>query len=295
MRRFIPPINCLIAFEAVAKHLSFSRAADELALTQSAVSRQIKLLEDQLNVQLFERLHHNLVLTDAGNKLLPQLIDSLELMSEATSALINFQEGRSVIRIGCTPTLASKILVPQLVLFQQKFPDITFELVTRSVPFNLLESDLDIAINMGNVAWPGTAADRLLTTSAAVVCSPAYRDRIDLTTLADVSRADLLHSTGLRGAWADWLHSAGVSHPSPTAGWHLEQFEYLAEAAAAGGGVAILPRLFIAKQLQRGELIELFAGKVVMNFTYLLIIQPSRRSSQAISIFRDWILKQRLD
>lgn len=295
MRRFIPSIGSLVAFEAVAKHLSFSRAANELALTQSAVSRQVKLLEDQLNVRLFERLPHSLILTEAGQKFLPEIVEALELLTNSTANMVNFQDGRSVIRISCTPTLASRVLVPALVEFHRLHPNITVDLVTRSTAFNLAETNLDMAINMGSVPWPGTTADPIFTTPAAVVGSNDYLRRAGIATLTDMARANLIHISALPGAWQQWFTSAGVQHPTPMTGWHLEQFQYGADAAVAGFGLALLPRLFVKAELQRGDLQEVFAGKVAMDFTYLLILRPDRRSSEAISIFRKWILNQRLE
>ncbi|MEO4001232.1 LysR substrate-binding domain-containing protein [Mesorhizobium sp. CAU 1732] len=295
MRRFIPSIGSLVAFESVAKHLSFSRAANELALTQSAVSRQIKVLEDQINVQLFERLPHNLILTEAGEKFLPEVVEALELLSTSTANMVNFQDGRSVIRISCTPTLASRVLIPALVEFHRLHPGITVDLVTKSAAFNLAETNLDMAINMGSIPWPGMTADPLFTSPAIVVGSKEYIRRANIRTLADMSRAQLIHISPLSSAWQQWLTSAGVEHPAPMAGWHLEQFQYGTDAALAGSGLALLPRLFVKAELQRGDLQEMFAGTVAMDFTYLLILRPDRRSSQAISTFRKWLLNQKFE
>lgn len=295
MRRFIPSIGSLLAFEAVAKNLSFSRAANELALTQSAVSRQIKLLEDQLNVKLFERMPHNLILTEAGEKFLPEVVEALEMLSSSTANMVNFRDGRSVIRLSCTPTLASRVLIPALVDFHRLYPGITVDLVTKSAAFNLAETNLDMAINMGSVPWPGMTGAPLFTSPAAVVGSKDYLRQAGISTLADMPRAKLIHITPLSGAWHEWLSLAGVDHPAPMAGWHLEQFQYGADAAIAGSGLALLPRLFVKAELQRGDLQELFAGTVAMDFTYLLILRPDRRSSEAISKFWNWILDQRFE
>jgi LysR family glycine cleavage system transcriptional activator len=292
MRRFIPSMGSLIAFEAVAKHLSFSRAADDLALTQSAVSRQIKALEDLLDVRLFERLPHKLILTEAGESFLPEVTEALEQLSAATSNVVNFQNGKTILRLSCTPTFAVKWLVSRLSDFHRRHPQISIELSARSTSFNILETNIDAAINMGSVAWPGTASDSLGENKTAIVCSPQYRDANRIRVPGDLTRVALLHTVGIPTAWLQWFELAGIEHPSPLAGWRLEQFQFVAEAAASGAGVAIIPRLFVEQDLDRGDLVELFVGTVALDFSYMLIYRPDRQSSMALSAFRKWIVEQ---
>jgi LysR family transcriptional regulator, glycine cleavage system transcriptional activator len=291
MRRLIPSIGSLIAFEAVARHLSFSKAADDLALTQSAVSRQIGALEQMLGTELFERRPHRLVLTETGASYLSDVIDALERLSASTVRVMSNRKGGGVVHVVSTPTFATLWLLPRLPSFYKQHPGIQIMLRTRSTPFNLLEGNVDIAINMSVVNWPGTIADPLVTTPAIAVCSAEFKKRYRLTAPQDLVAAPLIQHYSIPAAWSEWLAEMGVAHPAPLVGQQFDQFVLATQAAVAGLGIAVMPRLFVESELRAGALIEPFAEASQRTFTYMMF-RPENRRQPALQIFKDWLLEE---
>jgi LysR family glycine cleavage system transcriptional activator len=291
MRRLIPSTASLIAFEAVARHLSFSKAADDLALTQSAVSRQIGALEQMLGSQLFERRPHGLVLTETGAIYLVDVIDALERLSGSTVRIMGNRKGGGIVQVVSTPTFATLWLLPRLPEFYRRHPRIQIMLRTRSTPFNLLEANVDLAINMSFVNWPGTIADPLVTTSVVVVCSSEFKQRHGLKRPDDLIGVPLIQHYTMPNTWTDWLNEMGVAHPEPLVGQQFDQFTLATQAAVAGLGIVVMPRLFVEAELDAGTLIEPFAGRSERTFTYMMF-RPEHRRQPALQLFKDWLLAQ---
>ncbi|SDR64244.1 transcriptional regulator, LysR family [Rhizobiales bacterium GAS113] len=291
MRRLIPSIGSLIAFEAVARHLSFSKAADDLSLTQSAVSRQIGTLEQMLGMQLFERRPHRLVLTETGATYLADVIDALERLSASTVRVMSNRKGVGVVQVVSTPTFASIWLLPRLPRFYKQHPEIQIMLRTRSTPFNLLESNVDIAINMSVVTWPGTIADPLVSSPAVAVCSAQFKERYRLEVPNDLIGKPLIQHYSIPDTWSEWLAEMGVAHPAPLVGQQFDQFVLATQAAVAGLGIVIMPRLFVEAELRARELIEPFAKRSKRTFTYMMF-RSEDRQLPALQIFKDWLLDE---
>ena len=291
MRRLIPSTASLIAFEAVARHLSFSKAADDLALTQSAVSRQIGALEQMLGSQLFERRPHGLVLTETGAIYLVDVIDALERLSGSTVRIMGNRKGGGIVQVVSTPTFATLWLLPRLPEFYRRHPRIQIMLRTRSTPFNLLEANVDLAINMSFVNWPGTIADPLVSTSMVVVCSLEFKQRHCLKRPTDLIGVPLIQHYTMPNTWTDWLTEMGVAHPEPLVGQQFDQFTLATQAAVAGLGIVVMPRLFVQAELDAGTLIEPFAERSERTFTYMMF-RPEHRRQPALQLFKDWLLEQ---
>jgi LysR family glycine cleavage system transcriptional activator len=289
MRRLIPSISSLIAFEAVARHLSFSKAADDLALTQSAVSRQIGALEQMLGMQLFERRSNRLVLTDTGAVYLADMIDALERLSAATVRVMSSRKGSGVVQVVSTEAFAILWLLPRLPRFYEKHPDIQIVLRTRSTPFNLMESNVDVVISMSTANFPGSIADPLVTTPAVVVCSPRFKGQYRLKTPQDLVSVPLIQHYSIPDTWGEWLAEMGVTHPAPLVGQQFDQFVLATQAAVLGLGIVVMPRLFVEPELQAGALIEPFAERSRRPFTYTMF-RPEARRQPALQIFKDWLL-----
>ncbi|MFT4013836.1 MAG: LysR substrate-binding domain-containing protein [Paracoccus sp. (in: a-proteobacteria)] len=294
MRRLIPSTGALLAFETVARHLSFSRAADELALTQSAVSRQIKALEGLLNTRLFERLPKTLALTRAGESYLPLVVTALEELATASARIINLDTTETTVRICSTPSLASCVLVPLMARFRARHPHINVELVTEISPKERQDSANDMTITIAHAAWPGTMADELVTTNSAIVCSPQYRDRLNLVEPADLNRAHLIQSMTLPGIWADWAEVAGFRLDAPYSGWRFEQYQHELDAACADVGVVLIPELLARQQLASGQLVNLFEKTEKLIFRFLLMVRNDRKSLASVALLHDWLLAQEL-
>jgi LysR family transcriptional regulator of beta-lactamase len=249
------PLNALRAFEASARHLSFTRAAMELHVTQNAVSAQVKNLEERLGVPLFRRLPRGLALTDEGTALLPSLSDSFERMRVVLEQL----EGGlkvEVLTVACVGTFAVGWLMPRLAAFQRDQPSIDLRLLTNNNRVDLAAEGLDYAIRFGEGAWHGTDAEPLLAAPLSPVCSPGIARRLHAP--ADLARETLLRSY---------------------------------RAAERGAGVALLPAAMFGEELRTERLMQPFALSVMLGRYWLTRLQ-SRPVSPAMRTFRDWLVQQ---
>lgn len=281
------PLNALRAFEVSARHLSFTRAAEELHLTQTAVSQHVRKLEDRLGRRLFRRLPRGLALTDEGQALLPVLSEAFERLS-ATLASLQTRQRREVLSIGVVGTFAVGWLLPRLRDFQARHPLIELRLFTHNNRVDLAAEGLDAAIRFGDGQWPGCEAAPLLDAPLAPVCSPALAHRIRAP--ADLGRETLLRS--YRGdEWPAWFEAAGVRAPLLT-GPQFDSSLLLADAAAQGAGVALLPLRLFSRDLQAGRLVRLFDVEVAVG-RYWFTRLARRRASPAVQALRRW-LEERL-
>lgn len=278
------PLNALRAFEASARHLSFTRAGLELCVTQAAVSHQVKRLEEQLGTVLFRRLPRGLALTDEGAALVPVVADSFARIGDM---LDRFADGRfhEVLTVGVVGTFAVGWLMPRLQRFHEANPGIDLRLLTNNNRVDLAGEGLDFAIRFGDGAWHGTDADRLFDAPFAPLCSPGIGARIG--TPADLTRETLLRSYR-QDEWALWFAAAGASAPA-IRGSVFDSSLTMALAAEAGAGVALLPVDMFARQLGEGSLVRPLVGEVVTG-SYWLTHLKTRAMSPAMQQFRAWLL-----
>lgn len=278
------PLNALRAFEASARHLSFTRAALELNVTQTAVSAQVKNLEERLGAPLFRRLPRGLALTDEGQALLPVLSDTFTRVGEV---LGQFQGGRfrEVLTVAAVGTFAVGWLMPRLAAFQRDHPFIDLRLLTNNNRVDLAGEGLDYAIRFGDGAWHGTEADVLVSAPLSPVCAPEVAQRLR-------APADLAHEVLLRSyraeEWSRWFAAAGMEPPLPR-GPVFDSSLTMAAAAMQGGGVALLPPAMIAHDLRHERLVQPFAIDVVTGHYWLTRLK-SRPVSAAMREFRQWLL-----
>lgn len=278
------PLNSLRAFEAAARHLSFTKAAVELCVTPAALGHQVKALEERLAAPLFHRLPRGLALTDEGLALLPVLAESFGRMG---SVLEQFKDGqfREVLTVGAVGTFAVGWLIPRLRDFQRAHPFIDFRLFTNNNRVDLAGEGLDYAIRFGDGAWHGTEAEPLLVSPLSAMCSPAMAR--GLREPADLARELLLRSYRV-DEWARWFDTAGVACPL-VRGVVFDSSLTMAEAAAQGAGVALLPVNMFERELQGGRLVRPFAVEIETG-AYWLTRLKSRRATAGMRIFRDWLL-----
>lgn len=279
------PLNALRAFEVSARHLSFTRAADELNVTQTAISQHVKNLEERMGVLLFRRLPRGLALTDEGLALLPALAESFGRIG---ALLEQFRDGRfrEVLSVGAVGTFAVGWLIPRLADFQRAHPFVDFRLFTNNNRVDLAGEGLDYAIRFGDGAWHGTEADLLFPSPLSPVCSPATASR--LREPADLAGEVLLRSYR-SDEWVSWFSQAGVACPV-VRGAVFDSSLTMAEAAAQGAGVALLPVNLFARELQEGRLARPFPLEIE-NGSYWLTRLKSRRVTGAMGVFRDWITR----
>jgi DNA-binding transcriptional LysR family regulator len=211
-RRILPSLSALEFFDAAARHLSFTRAARELSVTQSAVSRQIRALEDYLGRPLFRRVKQRLVLTEPGEAYAIAVRDLLHRAEAATLELMAYGSG-GLLTVALLPTFGSRWLIPRLGDFTARHPDLQLNLVTQVRPFEFAGSDVDVAIHFGSDVWPGAVCHRLMGEEIIPVAAPSLLgNRPSVARPEDVARYTLLQHTTRPQAWQEWLHEVGVSH-----------------------------------------------------------------------------------
>lgn len=291
MRRVLPSLPALTVFEASARHGSFTRAAEELNLTQSAVSKQVRGLEDFLGVQLFERVRQRIGLTEAGKAYLKSVREALEIMEAATMEALAFQSGGSILNLATLPTFGTRWLTPRLGRFTRAHPKISLNVTARAWPFDLVEENLDVAIYFGAEPWPGGICDWLMGETVVPVASPALlAPRGPLRTPRDLAKVNLLHHRARPRAWQDWLGAVGAGSVNAFHGLRFEQFEMIIQAAISGIGIAMVPRFMIAAELKSGSLVIPFDHAMESAESYYLVYAERKRSLPAVIAFRDWVV-----
>ncbi|MCK7616006.1 LysR family transcriptional regulator [Roseibium sediminicola] len=277
------PLNALRAFEASARLNSFTRAGLELRVSQTAISHQVKALEELLDLTLFERLPRGVALTDEGLALLPVLTDAFQRIS---AALSRFEDGnfRDVLSVGVVGTFATGWLLPHLGAFANRYSHIDLRLKTNNNRADILADGLDCFIRFGDGAWHGTSAVHLMDAPLAPACSPEIAQR--LTAPEDLLREPLLRSYRM-DEWATWFQSLSVTPPRAR-GWMFDSSVTMAEAAAQGAGVALLPISMFGQDLRSGRLVQPFAQSVLTG-SYWLTWLKSREENAAMEKFRHWL------
>jgi LysR family transcriptional regulator of beta-lactamase len=280
------PLKALRAFEASARHLSFTLAAQELSVTQAAVSQQVRMLEERLGAALFKRVTRGLALTDEGRALLPVLSDAF---GRIEAVLKQFEGGRlrEVLTLGVVGTFAVGWLMPRLKNFRDAHPFVELRLLTHNNLVDLAAEGLDFAIRFGEGGWPGTDSTLLLDAPLAVLCAPAVAE--GLATPADLTRATLLRSYRA-DEWNIWFAAAGLA-PWTLNGPVFDSSRLMVEAAVQGAGVALAPPCMFASELRRGALVCPFDTQVSMG-GYWLTWLKSRGMSPGMRAFHDWAVDQ---
>ncbi|MBZ9958180.1 LysR substrate-binding domain-containing protein [Mesorhizobium sp. BR1-1-14] len=290
MKRGRLPLTALRSFEAAGRHLSFSRAAEELFVSQAAISRQIRELEIFLRRPLFERHHRRVELTDAGRRLLSQLVRSFDVIDALLSELVAAPAQR-VVRVSVEPSLASVWLVPRLNRFRQLRPDIdvALEVDPRLIEFRGDQPELALRFSAHAVSWPRSEAEQLASTVDSPVLSPALLAAgPPLDKPADLGRYTLLHEENRQG-WARWFEAAGVPADAvPARGPMLADASLSKQAALLGHGVALGDLLQIGEELASGTLVKPFDIDVASG-AYWLVARSLRDLPEPAAAFADWV------
>jgi len=284
----LPPLNALRAFEAAARHLSMSRAAEELAVTHGAVSRQVRALEAALGVRLFERLNRRIELTEAGHDLLAEAAPAFERLAAAVHR-VRGAHGRRPLVVSCVATFAMRWLIPRLADFQARHPEIEVVLTAPDSPVERPRGDADLAVRVGPLAEPAAgAAEPFLEERAGPVLAPALAGVHRLERPSDLARVPLLHTRSRRGAWADWAKDIGAAGLDAQRGRLFETFYFLLEAAEAGLGAAIGPLPLVREELRAGRLVAPF-GFRPSGRRMLLLVPPRTAADPRAAAFRGWL------
>lgn len=289
MSRRFPPLNSLKCFEATGRLLSFTRAADELNVTQAAVSHQIKVIEQYLGLQLFIRHPRKLVLTEQGKVLLPEVIEAFDKISSAVGALRK-EQFNNIISVRLAPSFAAKWLSPRLKYFWLQYPDIDLRLFHAHPAVDFDREDIDIAVTYGRGDWPGLVAEELLSLDFFPVCSPAFMENDKpLTDIDNLRYYTLLHDANFE-CWQDWLALAGVSDIPSNKGTVIDDTNVLIQAAVDGQGVALGSNTFVEDLLEGGRLVRPFDITLQNDSAYYVVCPPGNLNNPAVKAFKDWLL-----
>jgi len=296
MTRQLPPLKPLRAFEAAARHLSFTKAAQELNVTQAAISHQVKTLEDVLQIQLFRRFNRRLMLTDAGQTYLPELTEALDQIDAATRRLRAIDDSGDL-KISVATSVAAKWLLPRLVRFRQKHPDIDVSVSASDKLVDFARDDIDIGIRYGYGVYPGLRVDKLMQDSVFPVCSPALlQGPSPLREAADLKHHTLLHEewgTMIDAPdWRAWLAAAGVTGVNPVRGPAYSHSSLSLQAAIDGQGVALARSSLVGLDLEAGRLVQPFGPALPTDYACYVVSPEVAAERPKIKAFRDWLLEQ---
>lgn len=291
MRRKIPSSTALMAFEAAARHGSFARAAQELSLTEGAISRQMGRLEAFLGVTLFERIGNRVRLLPNGERYAMQVREVLDRLDRDSQYLMGQPNDGASLDIAAIPTFAMRWLIPRLPRFQQQHPNLSVHLSERMEPFVLAGSGFDAAIHFEHPAWAGMRTIPLLHEVLVPVCHPSWVKKGQGRPLLDA--LPRLHRRQNPDAWQRYALETGISLTHPAMGARYDLHAMLIEAALAGLGVALVPRLYVESELAQGRLVAPWPQGAMISKTFCLILsEPIGSSRGPLQAFTQWILDE---
>jgi LysR family glycine cleavage system transcriptional activator len=287
-RRYLPPTPVLAAFEAAARLGSFTAAGAELHLTQSAISRQIRALEELLGAPLFVRERQTVRLTEAGEGYAAEIREALLRISQATLAFRANPQG-GTLNVAILPTFGTRWLAPRLPRFFAAHPGVTVNLSTRLAPFDFRTDPLDAAIHFGAASWPGAELEPLMGESVVPACNPRFARQQRIRKPRDLLKVPLIHVASRPTAWAAWFAAQGVE-VGGVPGMVVDQFATAAQTAMAGLGVALLPQFLMTEEFERGDLVAALPDAAVEGTErYYLAWPASRANHPPLVAFRGWL------
>lgn len=294
MKRRIPSTAALVAFDASARHESFTRAADELALTQSAVCRQVAGLESMLGVKLFRRTRRGVKLTDEGRGYAVRIAERLDALERDTLELMAGAGGLPVIDLAVVPTFGTRWLLPRLPQFMAGAVQVNLH--TRTRPFLFDDTHFDAAIYAGDGHWPGCVTHKVLSERLIAVCSPALiaPARAPISP-DDLTRLPLLQQTTRPHAWRRWFEAGGLACDGDLRGPRYEQFSMSVQAAVLGLGVALVPDFLVADELAQGRLCQAVPQAHDSDRAYYYVVPEGREHEPLLARFGRWLADSAAD
>lgn len=290
----LPPLNALRAFEASARHRSFSRAASELNVTPAAISHQIKGLEEYLSAKLFVRAKRTLMLTAAGQSLLPGIRKGFVAFNEAMEEF-GLYDQTGMLTVAVTPSFAAKWLIHRIEHFNRAYPDVDIRMTTSIGLSDYTRDGIEIGVRYGKGDYEGLVSEHLLSTEIIPVCSPRLlKGGRSLNSPSDLAGVTLLHDDSHRHEemypdWAMWLHAAGVTDVDPTHGLRFDTAGETQNAAVEGVGVALGRTTLVSDDIEAGRLVHLFDLVLPSDFAYWIAYTESSIKRPKVKAFRDWL------
>jgi len=291
MSQQLPPLTTLRSFEASARLLSFSKAADELHVTHGAVSRAVRHLEDHVGVKLFKRSVRAVNLTATGAAYAASVRDVLRRLAAATAVIMD-QQSMGVLNISTLDSFAAKWLIPRLFRFRQAHGDIEVRLATSAKLADFVNDGIDIAIRYGSGRYPGVKAELLMREEVFPVCSPMLvKGAHPLKSAADLKHHTLIHDA-FEIDWATWLKTAGVEGVDPYRGPRFESSDHAVQAAIQGEGVVLGRSALVADDLKAGRLVKPFSVSLPADLAYYVAYPPQTSQRPKVRAFRDWLFEE---
>jgi LysR family transcriptional regulator, glycine cleavage system transcriptional activator len=297
MNGHLPPLSALRAFEAAARHMSFSKAADELHVTPAAISHQIHALEQDLGVSLFHRLNRSIELTASARVLMPGLPEAFAAISASVRRLRAHNE-TGTLTVTASPSFAAKWLVLRLHRFQEQYPEVDVRISATDEVVDLTRGDFDIAVRYGTGNYPGLAVELLLKNEVFPACSPQLLAKgPPLRSPEDLPAHLLIHDQAierdpLAPTWPMWLKAAGVRNVPAVAGLSFNNIHLALDAAIAGRGVVLAHSTIAAADLAAGRLVRLFSLALPDQFAYYIVTAPGALERPKVRAFRDWLRRE---
>jgi LysR family glycine cleavage system transcriptional activator len=293
MSRSLPSLNDLRTFEAVSRHGSFTSAAEELNVTQSAVSRMIKGLEEHLELKLFERTGRQIRLTEDGTYYSEKISKAMDILEVASRELVDTRAGRGILSIGMLPTFGTKWLLPRLGAFMQLHPELTLDVTSCDGAVDFSSQRIDVAILFGYGNWNGAQAEPLMSEELKVVCSPRIMDGpYPLTDHDQLRRHNLIAHSTRPGTWTHWLQAVGANTDGYDKPLRLEHFYMVLQAAKSGLGIGLLPSYLADDDIANGSLTAPFPARVVSPGGYYLVTPWDKTDLPRVKAFREWVMGQ---
>lgn len=293
MPRRLPPLNALKAFEAAARHESFTRAAEELCVTQGAVSHQVKALEEELGIKLFNRERHGLAITAAGTDYLVIVRDAFDRIAMGTERLVQRQHS-GVLTLSTSPDFAAKWLVNRLGRFAEAHPEIDLRVSATMHHVDFAQEDVDLAVRHGDGNWVGLHVERLSAEELFPVCSPKILAGRRIEKPSDLLKFPLLRLDTDK-EWAKWFDAAGVPNADVSRGLVLNRVSMLIDAAVDGQGIALARTTLAAWDLLNGRLVRLLSAALPLSKTYWIVSPKATSMLPKITLAREWLRAEAAD
>lgn len=291
MRRKIPSSTALQAFDAAARHGNFARAAEELCLTEGAISRQIARLESLLNCRLFDRTGSRVKLNPLGAHYAQHVRETLDRLERDTQYIMGMPEGSKSLDLAVLPTFSSRWLIPRLSRFKSLHPEITVNIAARTDPFILSGSGFDAVVHFEHPAWAGMRTQLLFQEQLIPVCHPALLTNKDIN--AQLNELPRIHRRQNPDAWHQYAQESGITLDNPAQGDRYDLHEMTIAAVMAGQGVALIPRLYIEHELRSGIVVSPWPASVNLNKKFCLVKPTETRINQrALEDFEAWLLTE---
>lgn len=286
------PLNAIRAFEAAARHKSFTRAADELNVTHGAVSKQIRILEELVGFPLFERAGKGMRLTPRGRELAEEATRGFVVLERAFEAFLERAPEKKPVRLTTTPAFAAKFLAPRLGTFQRNHPGITLAIETTARLIDFAAETADAGVRFGAGDWPGLEARPLSNGLLVPLCAPEFLARFKTTTPRALLKAGpLLHHLSRR-EWREWAEHAGLARLKPAHEYAFEDTNVIFQATLEGQGIALLPKLLAARDVRAGKLVQPFGPEMPGDFRFWFVAPPGQWKRPEIAALHGWLLEE---